>query len=73
MITLVDPQGDLMREIADDWMTRKDVALTYAFAMRSADDVDWPIVNQAIIERWSMAGLKFVKEQAWKLHEERSR
>lgn len=68
-IQMVDPQGQLLREIADEQMTRKDVALTYAFAICQADVVDFHVVNQAIIDRWSMAALKYIKERAWKLIE----
>lgn len=66
-VEMLDVQGNLEREIADERMTRKDVALTYAFGIRDCpDEVDWPKVNQLIIDRWSLSALKFIKEYAWK-------
>lgn len=67
-IELADPQGQLLEEIADPMMTRRDVALTYAFALRDPDRVDWPAVNGAIVNRWSMSALGYIKDVAWKLH-----
>jgi hypothetical protein len=46
-------------------MRRKDVAQTYALAIRSSESVDWSKVNTAIINRWSPYALKWIKEQAW--------
>lgn len=52
---------------------QKDVALTYAMAIRSEarghDKPDWKVINTAIINRWGMIGLKRVKNRAWKLVE----
>lgn len=49
-------------------MKQTDIALTYALAMRSAAagvwEADWPRVNRAILNRWSMAGLERVKKLA---------
>lgn len=64
---LVDPQGQLLGEIADGRMTQKDVAATYALAMTNSDEIDWAVVNRAIIDRWSMSGLRRIKELAWRL------
>jgi hypothetical protein len=66
-IDLVDPQGTLLAEIADKRMTRDDVAMTYAFAIRQHAEVDWPTVNQAIMNRWSQSALIYIKTKAWKL------
>lgn len=66
-IELADPQGQLLEEIANPAMKRRDVAQTYAFALRSHDRVNWLLVNGAIIERWSVSGLKYIKDAAWKL------
>lgn len=65
-VDLVDPQGQLLREIADPAMTRDDVMLTYAFAIRQASEVDFATVNNAILNRWSMNALKYIKEGAWR-------
>ena len=63
-IELADPQGQLLEEIADPRMKRRDVAMTYRLALRS-HGVDWPRVNAAIIERWSMRALSQIKAFAW--------
>ena len=68
-VALVDPQGQLMQEIADPRMTRDDVAQTYALALLDMESVDWPAVNRAIIERWSPSALGYVKDRAWELVE----
>ena len=34
---------------------------------------DWSKVNHAIIERWSVAGLTYIKKRAWKLAEKRAK
>jgi hypothetical protein len=66
-VGLVDPQRQLLDEIANPARKRRDVAATYALAMNDMEDVDWPLVNRAIMERWSLAGLRYVKATAWKL------
>jgi hypothetical protein len=68
---------DYARMIEDEIASRArqaDVAVTYAFAMRSASAgvwiSDWPRVNKAILDRWSMTGLKRVKKLAHQKHRE---
>lgn len=50
---------------------QKTVAITYALSIRSAaygvDKPDWPKINRAIIDRWSMSGLERVKGRAFSL------
>lgn len=63
--------GDvLLRELESRKVTQASVALTYAFCIKNDHDkyeaVDWPKINNAIIERWSASGLRRVKEMAWK-------
>lgn len=67
-IELAGCEGTLLREIADPVFKRKDIAATYRLAMMSSDSasLDWGKVNRAIIERWSIAALKWIKEQAHK-------
>jgi hypothetical protein len=62
-----EPQRVLMDDVADPSLTRDDVVLTYALAIRNHVDVDWPAVNQAITKRWSPHALRYVKTEAWKL------
>lgn len=66
-IELADPEGQLMEEIADPKMTRRQVALTYGLAIRGGcSRVDWPKVNRAIVARWSPSALEWIKAFAWK-------
>jgi hypothetical protein len=71
-VEMVDPQGTLLRDIADEKMTRDDVALTYAFAIRQASGVNFAMVNAAIMDRWSQSALEYIKGRAWKLVEEKA-
>lgn len=66
-VYLADPTGQIERECADRAMTQKDVALTYALAIRDEDvvPVDWHRANAAIRNRWPK-GLERVKKLAWK-------
>lgn len=65
----------LLREIADKRMHQKDVALTFAMALKSeaegADRVDWETVGGAAIERWSLSGWRRIKERGWAIAEGR--
>jgi hypothetical protein len=78
IVELVDPQGTIMREIADPKMTRDDVATTYAFCIRqtgtgwSRNGIDYAAINKAIMDRWSLSALKYIKEKAWRIAEGRS-
>ena len=55
----------LLEEIADRTITQPMLALTYALAIKSKEDKDWKKINEAIIKRWSLSGLKRVKGLAW--------
>ena len=44
--------------------TRKTIAQTYALALRSSWPTDWQRVNRAIIKRWSVAGMLWIKKHA---------
>ena len=66
---MVDPQRQILEELAYPKMTRASVALTYAFALRAADAgevLNWPLINQRIISRWSQSALIWIKREAWK-------
>jgi len=66
-IELADPEGQLLEEIADPKMTRRQVALTYGLAVRGDQSrVDWPRVNRAIVARWSPSTLEWIKKFAWR-------
>lgn len=65
-IELADCERTLMEEIDNPHLHRKDVAQTYALTLRSSerDKVDWKKVNAAIISRWSLSALEWIKRQA---------
>lgn len=65
-VEMVGVEAQLLREIADPKMTRDDVALSYAFGIHGTEDVDWKRVNEAILERWSMSALHYIKTKAWR-------
>jgi hypothetical protein len=73
-VEMIDVEGQLAREIADPRMTREDVALTYAFALRQWNPADtrYAAINRAIMERWSLSALKWIKTRAWALYEGRA-
>ena len=64
-IELADCTNAILREIDNPKLYRKDVAKTYALALRSSYPTDYVIVNKATIKRWSISGLKWIKNQAW--------
>jgi hypothetical protein len=59
----------LLQDIRAKEATQKDIALTYAMAIKSAsqgdDRPDWPTINRAILDRWSMSGLERIKKRAF--------
>ena len=69
IVELAATTQTLLSEIAMPEVKRNSVALTYALAMRSSEATDWKAVNEAIIKRWSVAGLTYIKERAWKIRE----
>ena len=68
-IQLCDCERIILQEIEDKRIYRNSISLTYAFALRADENIDWTKINQAILKRWSMAGLKYIKERAWKIFE----
>jgi hypothetical protein len=57
----------------DEWLTfyanRNDVAEGYAQALRWFGPTwkEWKPLNEAILRRWSPAGLRYIKTRAWKI------
>jgi hypothetical protein len=45
--------------------TQKQIAQTYALALRSTWPTDWKAINEAIIARWSPKALGRIKNMAW--------
>lgn len=70
VIELANCENTLLREIANPVFKRKDVAATYALALRSSerDRIDWRRVNEAIIARWSSSALVWIKRRAWRTY-----
>ena len=49
---------------------RNQIALLYAQLIDTQlKETNWEKVNQAIMDRWSEAGLAYIKNRAWKLLE----
>jgi hypothetical protein len=73
-VRFMNPEQRLLKAIADKRQTRDDVAVTYAYALRGDhEQVDWAKVNVAIMERWSLNALRYIKREAWALVGERVR
>lgn len=65
-IEMVNCENQLIGEIANPNFKRRDVAQTYALALKSSerDKINWKRVNMAIIKRWSVSALNWIKQQA---------
>ncbi len=51
-------------------ITRKFMAKCYAHDLKwHFNTTRWPEVNRAIIERWSMSGLKYIKNMAFRIYD----
>lgn len=65
----------LLQDIGAKEMTQKDIALTYAMAIKSqaqkADMPDWSTINKAIIARWNLKALDRIKKRAFDILEGR--
>ena len=66
-VTIDDPTGLALEEIADPRMHQRDVAQTIAFALEAGqrDEVDWARVGYAAVRRWGAPGWRRIKRQAW--------
>jgi len=65
-IELICCTNTLLQEISCEQCKRKDIATTYYMAICSSENTDWEKVNKAIIDRWSISGLEYIKKLAWK-------
>ncbi len=65
-LELRDTTLGLLAEIAEPSVTRKDIAETYGLALLSTEETDWPAVNRAIVKRWSVSALGYIKKLAWR-------
>lgn len=69
-IRLCNCESVLLMETMCHPMTRRSIAMTYRLAMEQEKDadgekIDWSKVNAAIIKRWSVSGLEYIKRLAW--------
>ena len=64
-LELANTTDVLLQEIGCGAMTRRDVAQSYALAIRSSHATDWAKVNAAIMTRWSRSALDYIKRLAW--------
>ena len=56
----------LLTAISERRRTRRDIADLYGIAIRiDFGQTDWSVVNHAIMDRWSISGLKWIKRLAW--------
>jgi hypothetical protein len=46
-------------------LNQKQIAQTYALALRSSWPTDWSVVNDLIVKRWSAKALERIKKMAW--------
>ncbi len=54
-------------EAVEQAKRREDVVPAYRNALgESPRATDWLMVNDAIIERWSLFALQYIKERAWR-------
>jgi hypothetical protein len=68
-INLVCCTEVILQDIGCKQARQKDVALTYAMALKSAaqgaDRPNWKCINEAILARWKMSGLERIKKLAF--------
>ena len=55
----------ILQEISNPKLKRLDIAKTYALALQSSYPTDFSRINKAIISRWSLNGLEYIKKMAW--------
>ena len=61
---LVSGEDTILREIAEPKLKRKDIAMTYRLIMDGGEEVNWGWINKAILGRWKLSGLIWIKKQA---------
>ena len=69
-IRLCNCESTLLMEAGTKGITRKSIAMTYRLSMEQERDIggekiDWEKVNSAIVDRWSLSGLVYIKKLAW--------
>ena len=69
---LSTPTKTILDEIANKALHQADVSKTIALVFLSGqrEQVDWKLVNSAIVTRWSQSARERVLSMAWKIAEE---
>ena len=70
-VELMFCEETILQEIDDKNFTHDSVAITYAFCIDSTENPDFAKINKAIVKRWSLSALEYIKKEAWKLKEGR--
>lgn len=72
-VELMFCEETILQEIADKNVTRNSVALTYAFCRdaKKNQNVNFRTINEAIVKRWSLSALEYIKNEAAKLMDEK--
>lgn len=60
----MDEIGDIIKQI-NDCKTRNEAAELYADMLFKMKGASFESVNKAIIKKWSLSGLKYIKKLAW--------
>ena len=55
----------ILDDVADTKLKQRHIAQSYRLGLQSEPQPDWPRINKAIKERWSMSGLLRIKRLAW--------
>lgn len=59
-------QRSILEEVANPKTRRKDLVDYYVLALYTTEQMDWSKINRAIMARWSLSGLEWIKTRAWK-------
>ena len=62
---LMNAEKIILDEISNKKLAQNDIAKTYALIIQQGLPVNWQSINQAIVDRWSLAELRKIKELAW--------
>ena len=74
-VELMYPEETTIDIIKAPESKREDIVVPYAFCIKqsccvgSKQDINFKKINKAIIEKWSINALNYIKEKAWKLVE----
>lgn len=70
-VELMSCEEGIIEEIESGDFTRDEITLTYAFYISSNQKPDFGKINRAIVTRWSVSALNYIKKKAWKIVEGR--